>query len=509
MRKFKYIVPFLLALIMALAIPFAACGKKKGENVTTTLHSIEVDASGAKTLYVVGDAFTADGIVVKAYFAKSNSDELEEKTLSEEDYELDSTAFKKDVAGKYSIKVSYTYDEDETKEDSYDVRVVDPKDGLVVTLADGVADTYDLSKANPKVDIDVSKIVVKDTNRDGTTGNVVAGYSVKLYKGQEEVALTDNKASVGGGAYTIWVEKESDKTPGYMRSAFTIIYVNDDIDTIVVNKSVGTYSQPEGVDLISKTWEFTVNYVSGATKTITTADCNLTVDTMKAGQKTAKASYTERNAKGGVISKEFDVPYEITAFTGKKNTHTYNYGAIDSEGKKDKDVLTQADFKGANSFLTLGDGEVTYRTSPALIEVKGAGLKITIEGTGMITVGLSSTGGSNQSRVGLIDEEGNYIAALYDKTNANIGLDDSEDEDGNPYNNVYLVTGTSASEFKFVIAKAGTYTIVSEPNSAYNRGCRLHSITVLDYVPDSAGAALSTVDFSNQTYITDKKVEMV
>ena len=274
MRKFKHVVPFLLALIMAFAIPLAACDSCGDieEVDVKTLQSISVNTDGAQTVYIVGDEFTAKGLVVKATFSKLLTQDVEEVTLESSDYKVDSSAYNKNVAGSYPIKVSYTYEnelnEKVTKDDSYEVTVNPIQDGLEVKLADGVENSYALSADVTSVEIDTSKIVVKEVKRDGTLSDVT-GYTTKLYKGQEEVALTDGKATVKSGAYAIWVEKESEQFPGYTRSAFVLIYVNDDLESFVWKS--GDLTQVVGKDIISQTWLFTATYASGEVKEVSSA----------------------------------------------------------------------------------------------------------------------------------------------------------------------------------------------------------------------------------------------
>ena len=492
MKKFKHVVPFLLAMIMALAIPMAGCESCGEENKEKILQSISINTDNAKTIFVDGDDFTSEGIIVKASFSVSGSEALEEVNLESADYQLDSTAFVKDVVGKYPIKVSYTF-ADVTKESAYEVEVKVPSDGLEVTLTDGTPDTYTLTATQPTVVIDTTKIVVKEVDKYGLVGSEVTGYTTKLFKGQEEITLTDGKATVGSGAYAIWVEKASDVYPGFTRTSFTLVYVNDDL--VSFEKKEGVFTQSMGEDVMSKTWVFTATYASGATKDITAADCEFEIDTMTVVENAAATvTYSDFNAKGEKVTKSVDITYTVTRVYGKI-VNTYSYDAIDnSEMGGDQTDLKQSDLKGANSFLKLGDGTAKYRnkdkwsTGANVVEIKGRGFLVTFDGVGTITVGYSSTGSSNKSRVGLMDADKNYIPATYDETNANITLDTTP--------NVYLVNGTSSSELTFTITKPGTYAIISEPNSDYNRGCRIHSIVMEDNVDDPANIVCD-VDFTD------------
>lgn len=497
MRKFKHVIPFFLALIMALAIPLAACdscGEEIIDGKTKTLQSISVNADDAKTVYLVGDEFTAEGLKVTASFSESDSEELKEVTLEAGDYKVDSTAYKKDAKGIYPIKVSYTY-ESVTKNDTYEVEVLPLQDGLEVTLADGVEDTYKLSAELTTVEIDTSKIVVKEVNKNGTLTDV-SGYTTKLYKGQEEVTLTDGKARVGGGAYAIWVEKESEEFPGYTRASFVLIYVNDDLDSFVWKS--GDVSQTVGEDIISRTWLFTATYASGATKEISSKECTFSINTLVDGNKKTTVTYVEYNASGEKFTKTVQVDYTVEKIAGETTKYTYDFNAIDysNMGNSGDVTLQQSDLTGVNSFLTIGSGKVTYRNSAigstaTVLQIEDEGFLVTFNGVGKIIVGYSSTGSTNTSRVGVWDEEQNYLPAIYDENNSNIALDESAE-------NVYLVTGTSVSEFTYVINKPGTYAIVSEKNAAYNRGSRIHSIYMEDTIPDEeAASVVYDVDFSD------------
>ena len=267
MNKFKKVLLVIFAAVAVFAIALAAgCGNSK------KLQTLNVDTSNAKTEYFVGQEFTAEGIVVTASLGKSETEIKETVTLNANEYTVDSSAYNKDEAGTYSIKVSYTL-KDVTLEKSYDVTVsVVNFDGLKVTLADGTSDTVTLSAEATTALIDVTKIVVNEINpSDGTVGNVTTEYSVALYKGEEKITLNDNKANVGGGVYQIWVSKASEVIADSTREAFVNIYVVDDLASIALNEGA-TLSQDAGEDVISATWNFTATYASGATKELTIAD---------------------------------------------------------------------------------------------------------------------------------------------------------------------------------------------------------------------------------------------
>ncbi len=312
MRKQSVIIAVLA--VFAMTMMLSACG------ISTTvskLQSVSVDVTNAKTEFFTGEEFSADGIKVTAEIKMANSNTPTIKTLSASEYKVNSDSYNKFQPGKYTIRVSYTF-EGETKTTTYDVTVGSREyDGISVELSNGVADTYHLTSP---VEIDTKAIVVKQTDQYGNLLDEVAeGYTTTLYRGKEEVALSDGKATITeGGAYQIWVEKPSSVQPFYTLKAFVTVYVLDDVLTLTFDETAeGTLTtQEEGSDVISETWKFTVTYESGKTKTVSAEDVDFTVkpDTSKAGENlTASATYTEKNAKSEkVTTSEATVTYNVT-----------------------------------------------------------------------------------------------------------------------------------------------------------------------------------------------------
>ena len=503
MKKFKHVIPFLLAMIMALAIPLAGCNscgnKGKGNNgeEPVTLESISVDASNAKTQYYIADGndddneFTSKGLIVTAILSDSENP----VTLSADDYVVDSSDFNNTVSGKYTIKVSYTY-EDVTKEDSYSVTVYPNRFGLKVTLVPGTQDTFTLSAppANT-VEIDTTKIIVSEIAEDGTEKEAT-GYTTKLFRGQEEIPLSsDGKATVtGGGAYAIWAEKAPDAVYDYARNGFVLIYVDDAMTAFAMNDG-GVFEQQSGIDAISKTWSFTATYVSGTKREISIDDCQFYLDTIVIGEnKRATITYIDYTATGKSTTKTVDVRYTITPAYGK-TTYIFNHSAIDNTLiENDKTQLTQDDLKGENSFLKLAGGSVIYKskekfgTGAEVLEIKGAAFYVTFAGTGKISIGASSTGGSNDSDIALQNTStGKFLA-----TSSTVGVKESKTS------NVYVVSGTSAVILTFEITTPGTYAIVASTDIT-GRGTRLVSVEMEDNVEAPAKTA------KNVYYIDDKR----
>lgn len=114
----------------------------------------------------------------------------------------------------------------------------------------------------------------------------------------------------------------------------------------------------------------------------------------------------------------------VEAVMVEAKTNNFSYGAIPK--KADNAVLVQADFEGTvNSFLKIqGTDLVTYRTSNNCIQNKDDGLKVCFAAGGSLSVKFASTGGSNKSRLGLKDENGNWIAGATSATEVKDGTDD-------------------------------------------------------------------------------------
>ncbi|MGN0813662.1 MAG: pectinesterase family protein [Candidatus Coproplasma sp.] len=216
--------------------------------------------------------------------------------------------------------------------------------------------------------------------------------------------------------------------------------------------------------------------------TVTVADtavatyANGVVSGVKAGTTTITVS------KDGAESKTVTVT--VTAAEGTKEyNYAFDYSAL--EAKEDKGTLAQADFTGVNSFLTVGSG-VTYRVSAKCIENKDGGLSVTFQGTGTISIEFASTGGENNSRIGLKDSSGNYIEASDYGTATPVSDADA---------GTYEVVGTSYVTVTFTVTKAGTYTIDC-PSSVTKRGARINAITMKDVVSESSASTATTYTYA-------------
>lgn len=145
-------------------------------------------------------------------------------------------------------------------------------------------------------------------------------------------------------------------------------------------------------------------------------------------------------------------------------TEKFSYAAIMGM-TADNSVITS--FTGVNAFLTIVGENVTWRSSNNCIQNLNGGLQFTVNGSATVTIGFSSTGGSNESRLGLADSNGKYIPAV----NVPSGVTLVTDADAGAYSMV----GTKQVTMTFTVSTAGTYTIVC-PGGVTGRGARIYNI---------------------------------
>ena len=447
MRKQALIIA--VFIVFALTATLSACGIKYG---VPELKSVTVNAENAKTEFLTGEDFTFEGIVVTACIVAPTGKEAEQK-LNDGEYEVDSSGYNKYQPGVYSITISYTRNEI-TKKGTYKVTVVERLyDGLSVALKEGETDTYRLGEP---VELDVSKITVKETDAYGNlTENEVEGYTVKLYKGKQEIALTDGKAVITeDGAYQIWVEKASDVQAFYVRKAFVTVYVLDDVKTLTFDQTApGTLTtQVQGKDEISSTWKFIVTYESGKTKTVGSDQVKFLTacNTETVGENfIATATYTEKNAKSeSITTTEADVSYSVTAKQEEEKTEITS--VINASDLQAGDITANTEIAEGITITATSSKKVTVDANSKSygelkftqrIKLGGVGkttersFKIEAKGKGTVTLyAITGSSGDLTRKLGFYDEAGNQL----------------DTTDGIP---------NAVTEVVFDIEKAGTYYV--------------------------------------------------
>ncbi len=477
--------------------------KSASYNVKVSEASLTVDTAAVKTRYLTGETLDKTGLKVYSNILAPGATEptVTEVTSSAS---VNWNAVDLTKEGEYTVSVTARIGGSNLNA-SFTVSVITPRNGLDVQLAEGVESVINLTADNPTASINPDAIVVKQSDAFGILGDTpltAAQYDVKVFNKQEEV--TDFTA-LKGGVYQIWASlKENPEIEG-----FALIYVNNEI--VDIEFTGGDVKQMAGsVDNITPTWTYLATYVNGDTKVVKASE--VTVENFNpktVGKNTATVNYTDANAQGVEKTVSTTVDYEITSAEGAIE-YSFSYSelqatilaalkAADSTvtAVPDKTGLKQEYFNSAsNRFIGLIgtlDKNDQYRSSNGCFEVKGEKIALTFLGTGTLTVGFASTGGKNESRLAVIDSEGNILTANVGGTTAN----KVDGEEG-----VYTVTGTSYATVTYTITEPGVYKITTTPGSFTSRGARINQIDMVDVVegsevPPTSDTVVQSVNFSN------------
>ncbi|MDE7082250.1 MAG: hypothetical protein K2O89_00920 [Clostridia bacterium] len=491
MKKIKSLLLVCMAALMMLVIPLAAaCNTDEFSGLT--LETITLNLDNVKMAYYLGESFTSEGLEVTGTF-KNKDGGTETKSVTDR-VSVDSSAFKNNELGRYTINVNCTIDS-VTKSSSYVVGVVnndlDLREGLYATHSDGTrVKTININANTPTATITPTDVIVKSVEF-GQVGSVINDYDLKVYKEAEEIS---SYTDLGSGTYQIWVSKESKMKPGYLLEDFVLIYVVENVSGF---KWVGgETSQNIGIDVISKTWTYQITHATSPNDPVilTAADVSISpLEVLEAGSnKYAEVKYVYYKANGERVELTTRVKYDVTK--GENQTierRAYSYADI--TGHVENDVLTQEDFTGANAFLTkLPAGIVTYRdanTDSGIIQIRGEALRVTFKGVGTLAISARSTGSANLSSIGVkkANSTDKYLTGIYTSTDVQL-LEYVEGP-------MYQVTG-NFSLITFTISEPGDYIIFTldnnpEGDAIFNRDTRVNSIVVNDVFDTTSTASIS------------------
>ncbi len=488
------------------------CAKTKEETipkeeVVIKLNSISVNATGAKTTYDLDEDFSYEGIKVSIVKKNNATDELlpaEEISvadcIADGSLVVDSSRFKKGVAGEYTIRVNYTF-ESVRKTGNY-VVTVKKSAGMAMEKE---ATEYEFVSGG--VVINVDDITIHMAGANGIRGEALTAnqYTLTYFKGEDEVAPTDGQFKVNeAGIYQIWAEVKGYTIPGSDEKVdvknFVLVYVNDQLESIAIKSGEGVFTQDKGItDEMSSTWKFILTYKSGATKEIASnaegLDISGIVPETVTEEGKATVTYTETNAKGEEKTVTAEVAYKITepqAVGPVVNNYALDLTAYNANA--DKLELDDTTLVGNNAFLKrfnapagddrnfaavarTNENKVTDLADAVCesIEFKYEALGVNFLGTGTLKVTFCSTGGSNNSDFALIGLDGNYVVPA----NA-AAVEANKTADG-----VYKVLGTKANAItlEYNITEAGTYTFSSAIDDANcGRNTRILAIEMTDKV---------------------------
>ncbi len=451
-------------------------------------YELILDDSSVKKSYNIGDSFDSTGLSATIVYYNYQTGAVADRTDVSDKVKIDSSAFNKDAVGEYSIKVSYQENET-TIEATYTVIVkigagLDfdiPNDSSDYTVEADDSLTYTLASSGTVVDLSTWVVNVVDAN--GVVGaEVTDGCTFEAYYGSAEnkITVTDKQFIADkAGSYNVWAYYDNYSVPGtdktFDLSAFVVVNVQDGLSSITFNPSAtGTLTEQEaGSDVISSTWTFTVQYASGATKVVTSADVEIEgLDTVTVTNNgVATVTFTEIDAKGVAKTVSTTVNYKITAATGD----TYADVIIGSDLLPAGTYTSELKINDFVSILASADGNVVIEANSKSYGDKSFTNRVKLGGEGKVThrsIKLTTMAAakiviycmSSSSKADAVRTVALYNSTFVDKTStpdAVVGETASV-----PGDKLYMI--------EFNVTEAGTYYFASQAS-----GLNVYGIEIL------------------------------
>ena len=469
------VVSFLLAFVMVFAVACNNGNNNDDKNTNDTDYGISDSSKDNLALdhisvrdytetFKLGTPFSTGNLVVSATL---NDYGVSDKAMTEVDlkpgeYQVDSSDYNANRVGVYTIYVSYTR-ANVTRTAHYSVSVVSDEPeygGIIVKIADGKSNSVSLTADSATVTVTKDIVAVYAIGANGEAEEEPLHedlYNADLYLGSTKI---ENNTTDKGGVYSLVVSLKADPT----KQDFISIYVVNPVTKIEHVEGVGTYEQEaSSKDVISGTWQFTVTYANGVTKTVKAGDAGLTIelDTKVAGNgKTATVKYVEVDASGSEKEVTTTVTYTITAkeVSGSVN-YKVTYDVDSDDNSTGKWTTTWAN--------NVEDSEGTIVFNASALDGYKSGKKTSADGTYsaehafefksnknlLITVGAAATnvtidyfvshGTANDSnRTASVTKDGNTVVSVKPEATA----------DAAP--GLYKMTVENAT--------AGTYTLTAD-----------------------------------------------
>lgn len=503
MKRTKLLLSVLASFLLAFVMVFAAAcdsntgnggnGNNNGDYGITDsskdgLSLDHISLSGYTETFELGDAFSTGNLVVTATLIDYNTSDsaVEEETLNASQYTVDSSEYNANRVGTYTIFVSHTRS-GVTRTAHYKVDVTPVKPaygGIVVKLAEGESATYTLTTENPSATVSKDILAVYEVGADGevsTTPLAANAYGADLYLGSKKI---ENNTTNEGGVYSLVAYLVADST----KKDYIPVYVVNPVTKIELAnaETAKTEQDASSKDELSGTWEFTVTYSNGFTKTVKAGDAGLTIgiDTRVAGEnKTANVKYVEVDASGAshevtttvtytIKAKEqtgsvdYKVTYDVDSddnTTGKWTT-TWANGVEDSEGTITFNASALDGYKSGSK--TSEDG--TYSAEHAFEFKSNKNLIITVGNTASnVTINyFISHGTANDStRTASVTKGGETVASI-----------------------TPVATDVAPGLYKMTVenATAGTYTLTA------NNTMRVYYVEITYTIEGSNGGGSTT-----------------
>lgn len=303
------------------------------------------------------------------------------------------------------------------------------------------------------------------------------GLTVAFSEGQSEND-SDFKLNANDATITLTVaglkagEKVSVTVTGYTGSTDNAagVKVSSVTNATAVASNPAEVEFPADKTPASGTFEYTVN-----------ADGDVTIAIVRSVSKTARVTEIVVNtaAAGGEDGQ------------ATQHNFTYSFDEITATLAEDVDKtdLTQANFTGANSWLTVvaekpefspfkSGATVQHRGGGKnnVIEIKNVALSFEVQGTATFKITLGSTGGSNMSGFALMKADGTIVEGTV-TGGSNITATE--------LNGVYYIYGTAKNDqLTYSDLEEGTYYIVgyadSELATSTDRSTRIYAMSLVD-----------------------------
>lgn len=363
----------------------------------------------------------------------------DKEILTHEDVKIDSFPF---ISGTYNLNV--TYRQEQLTEGYDDVVVTDSVEIVIAEpIEEGGIKTYQFAASQ------ISCEGVTDKNPIAAGTAFARGYFVvfgtvtqRLNSAATATSSVEvAKGGQGGIQFTVSgtaeVTLSMGSTGGSNTSAVGIV---DSANNLVSNKEGITHAVGTGETIMTYT------LTSGIYKVISPSD----------------ATY-DRAARLYSL-----IVVQTPSEDGEEiNNYFFDSATITVEvGQEDKTPLPEGTSFLGGYFKTFG--AVVQRlnstlSATAYVEVgsdESSGISFTISGTAEVVINVSSTGGTNASSIGIIDDEGN--AMINDQ-------------------NITVVEGTGVVALTYKL-EAGTYSVVSlnDIDETRDRGARVYTISVLE-----------------------------
>lgn len=524
MKKTKFILSMLVSFLLAFVTVFAVACDNGSDDVeapeeipnvqpapevpdkpagdlgitdssqeTLALQFLEIVQVG-KTEFDLGEEYSSADLSVRAVLLNPDKQQtpdnpqanLERRPLTAEDYTIDSSDYNADRVGTYTIYLSYTFGGiTATAYYMVTVRAAEPAiGGIVAELADGKDNTYALTADATSVTIPKDILAVY-TLEAGENGKAVKSaeplnpeeYTAQLYLGSK---LIEKNEATENGTYSLVATLEKDPT----KQDFISVYVTNPVTGIELVAGKGTFTQTKSVkDEMSSTWQFTVTYANGVTKTVKAGDAGLSIvlDTNTVGAGTAAVTYIESGItvtcevnftikeKQQSGSTTYSVAYDVDAPDGSTFgwTTTWANNVEDTEQvvKFNASALTN----GKTGTKKTEDGSLTVEYSYEFKSGKELNITVGEEASDVTITYYVSHGTSNDSsRTATVTKGGETVASVTPQAGEGVSP------------NLYIMTVENAT--------AGTYVLTA------NNTMRVYLVEITYTVNYGEGGGSETVD---------------